>query len=89
MVPVLMSQDAPGQRDPQEHGRPVGPQSASAGFDAGWSVVSYPLAGMLVWGGAGWLLDRWAGTDVLFTTIGILLGCGLGVYLAYIKVTRS
>jgi ATP synthase protein I len=74
MVPVLMSNDAPGPRDPQ---------------NLIWSMVSYTLAGILVWGGAGWLVDRWVNTDVLFTTIGILLGCGLGTYLGYLKVTRS
>lgn len=73
MVRVLMSQGAPGPRDPQ---------------NIGWSVLSYLLAGILVWGGAGWLLDQLAKTEVLFTTIGIVLGCGLGIYLGYQRVNR-
>ncbi|MCW2682259.1 MAG: putative F0F1-ATPase subunit Ca2+/Mg2+ transporter, partial [Blastococcus sp.] len=34
------------------------------------------LSGMLVWGGAGWLIDRWLETRV-FTLVGALLGLGV------------
>ena len=42
------------------------------------------LSGMLVWGGAGWLLDRWLETRV-FTLVGVLLGLGVAIYLVVIK----
>jgi F0F1-type ATP synthase assembly protein I len=68
-----MSQDGQDQPDPQH---------------IGWSIVSYLLSGILVWGGVGWLLDRWIGTEALFTVIGILGGCGLGIYLGYVRFGR-
>jgi F0F1-type ATP synthase assembly protein I len=42
------------------------------------------LSGMIVWGGAGWLLDRWLETRV-FTMVGALLGLGVAIYLVVIK----
>ena len=27
-----------------------------------WSIPSYIISGMAVYGGVGWLLDRWLGT---------------------------
>jgi F0F1-type ATP synthase assembly protein I len=42
------------------------------------------LSGMIVWGGAGWLLDRWLETRV-FTLVGVLLGLGVAIYLVVIK----
>ena len=42
------------------------------------------LSGMIVWGGAGWLLDRWLGTKV-FTLVGALLGLTVAIYLVVVK----
>jgi F0F1-type ATP synthase assembly protein I len=42
------------------------------------------LSGMIVWGGVGWLLDRWLETRV-FTLVGVLLGLGVAIYLVVIK----
>jgi F0F1-type ATP synthase assembly protein I len=71
-----MTQEGPGrgQQDPQ---------------NIGWSIVSYLLSGILVWGGVGWLLDRWLETEALFTVVGILGGCALGIYLGYVRLPRS
>jgi len=68
-----MSQDGQDHQDPQ---------------NIAWSIVSYLLSGILVWGGVGWLLDRWIGSSPVFTVIGILGGCGLGIYLGYMRFTR-
>jgi hypothetical protein len=38
------------------------------------------LSGMAVWGGVGWLLDRWLDTRV-FTPVGIILGVSVAIYL--------
>jgi ATP synthase protein I len=51
------------------------PPSADA-----WAIVSYILSGLLVWGGIGWLLDRWLGTTV-FVVIGVLVGFAGAFYL--------
>jgi F0F1-type ATP synthase assembly protein I len=42
------------------------------------------LSGMIVWGGAGWLLDRWLETRV-FTLVGVILGLGVAIYLVVVK----
>ncbi len=39
---------------------------------------------MAVWGGAGWLLDRWLDTRV-FVPVGILLGMAVAIYLVVVK----
>ncbi|WP_203885215.1 AtpZ/AtpI family protein [Planotetraspora kaengkrachanensis] len=64
------------------------PESDGRDFaDAAWSIPSYVLSGILVWGGLGWLLSRW--TDVhAFIPIGVILGAVLGVYLVYLKYGR-
>jgi ATP synthase protein I len=57
--------------------------------DAAWSITSYLLSGMLVWGGVGWLIDRWTGHDVLFFPIGVIVGIVAALYLVHIKFDRS
>lgn len=52
-----------------------------------WSIPSYLLSGMILYGGAGWLLSRWTGV-VAFTPIGLLFGVGLAMYLVYRRYGR-
>ena len=42
------------------------------------------LSGMAVWGGAGWLLDRWLDIKV-FLPVGIILGMAVAIYLVVVK----
>jgi F0F1-type ATP synthase assembly protein I len=42
------------------------------------------LSGILVWGGVGWLLDRWLETRV-FILVGTLLGLTVAIYLIVVK----
>lgn len=51
----------------------------SAGANEGWAVLSTLIAGFVVWGGVGWLLDHWWGTR-LMTPLGLLIGMALGIY---------
>jgi F0F1-type ATP synthase assembly protein I len=46
----------------------------------GIAALSYILAGLLLYGGLGWLGDRWLGTSFLLPA-GLILGLALGVYL--------
>ena len=39
---------------------------------------------MAVWGGAGWLLDRWLDIKV-FVPVGIILGMAVAIYLVVVK----
>jgi F0F1-type ATP synthase assembly protein I len=44
-------------------------------------VIGTLLAGILVWGGVGYALDRWLGFErFLFLPIGMLLGAGVAIY---------
>ncbi len=51
-----------------------------------WGIVSRLIAGMLIYGVAGWLLGRWLGYPVAGSAVGVLLGLGLGLYLSVVRV---
>jgi F0F1-type ATP synthase assembly protein I len=69
-------------------GRPD-PNDMWGGMSTGVTISTTLLAGLLVWGGVGWLLDRVAGTGRVFTAIGMLVGAALGIYLVYVKYGRE
>ncbi|GHH68137.1 hypothetical protein GCM10017673_16370 [Streptosporangium violaceochromogenes] len=54
---------------------------------AAWSVPSYILSGMILYGGAGWLLSKWTGV-IIFTPVGLIIGVILAIYLVYRKYGR-
>lgn len=51
-----------------------------AGMDQGMRVLSYLIAGVLVYGGLGWVGDHYLGTGFLLP-IGIVLGAAGGCYV--------
>lgn len=51
-----------------------------AGMDLGMRVLSYLIAGVLVYGGLGWVGDHFLGTSFLLPT-GIILGAAGGCYI--------
>ncbi|WTW97324.1 AtpZ/AtpI family protein [Streptomycetaceae bacterium NBC_01309] len=79
-----------------ESGRRSGPESSPNGerkdhslADATWSSISYILGGMAVYGGLGWLIDRWTGHSTLFLPIGLIVGVALALVLVYVRHGRS
>lgn len=50
----------------------------------GWGVTGTLISGMAVWGGVGWLLDRWLDVRGFFAA-GIILGVAVGVYVVVVK----
>jgi len=50
------------------------------GANIAWSIVSLLLAGILAWGGIGWLLDHFLGT-AFFLPFGIIVGAAGSMYL--------
>ena len=62
--------------------------SGQGGAEQGYRILSIMIAGLLAYGGLGWLLDRWLGT-AWFLPIGLILGVGLGVYYVVAKFGRS
>ncbi len=61
------------------------PEPSETSVD-GVSIVSLLVSGMIVWGGAGWLLDRLTDHEALFLPIGILLGLGLALYMVFARL---
>lgn len=47
----------------------------------GMTALSYLIAGILVWGLIGWLVDLWLGTRGIAAGIGAVLGAAGGIYL--------
>lgn len=62
--------------------------SGQGGADQGYRILSIMIAGLLAYGGLGWLLDRWLGTAWLLPT-GLIVGIGLSIYLVVVKFGRS
>jgi F0F1-type ATP synthase assembly protein I len=63
--------------------------SESRGFGAGYSIVAagFTLAlSILLFLGAGMLLDRWLHTRPIFTLVGVLVGLGAGMYGFIVRV---
>ena len=67
-----------GGRDPSQP-RPAG---------EGWTILSYMIGGMALYGFVGWLAGRWTGWPVLFP-IGMLAGLPGAIALVIFRVTRS
>jgi ATP synthase protein I len=53
-----------------------------------WNAFSYVLSGMLVWGGVGWLVSRWLGSQA-WIGLGLMVGTGAGVGLVWLRYGRS
>jgi F0F1-type ATP synthase assembly protein I len=77
-----MAENDPRRGDPRP--RPVKTAGGGSGADTGWAVIGTMISGMAVWGGAGWLLDRWLGIPVLFP-VGIILGMAVSIYVVVVK----
>ncbi len=61
----------------------------SRGFGAGYAIVAagFQLAfAVLLFLGAGILVDRWLHTRPLFTVIGVVVGLGAGMYVFIVRV---
>lgn len=70
----------PGGQDPGEHG--PGQQNA------GWSVFSYLISGMAVYGLIGWLVGRWMHLSFLFPA-GMLTGLVLAIVAIVYRYGRN
>jgi F0F1-type ATP synthase assembly protein I len=56
------------------------PPKPTRGANDGWAVLSTLFGGFLVWGGVGWLIDKWLDTK-FFLPIGLLIGKAASLYL--------
>ncbi len=60
-----------------------------SGMGTGWAITSTMLAGMVVWGGIGFLLDRLIWSQYVLTAVGLVVGAVLGTYLVYLRYGRE
>ncbi|GAA0801911.1 hypothetical protein [Spirilliplanes yamanashiensis] len=68
-----------GQQPPPESRKDDAQQPPDTG--GGMVSISYLIAGIVVWGGVGWLVDSWLGTNGIAAGIGAVVGAAAGVYL--------
>jgi len=54
--------------------------------DAAWSAVSSLIAGMIIYGGLGWIVGHWLGNEAPFIAVGILIGIALGLYSIFARL---
>jgi ATP synthase protein I len=64
-------------------------QDAWEGYGAAWSIIGTLLAGLAVWGGIGFLVDRLADTHDVFLAIGLVVGAIGGVYIVVVRYGRE
>ena len=62
---------------------------AWSGMGIGWAITSTLIAGMLLMGALGYLVDALFETERVFTGIGFVLGAALGVYTVYLRYGRG
>ena len=62
---------------------------AWAGMGVGWAITSTLIAGMLVLGGLGYVLDRLFDSGAGFTAVGIVLGAAFGIYIVYLRYGKG
>jgi len=53
-----------------------------------WSIFGYLLSGLLVWGGIGWLADRFFGTSFLLL-VGLIVGAGAAITIIWLRFGRE
>jgi F0F1-type ATP synthase assembly protein I len=54
-----------------------------------WALTGTLIAGILVWGGVGYLIDRLVGWRWLFLPIGMVVGVSASIYLVYLRYGRD
>lgn len=74
--------DAPEERSPED------PSFRRKGEADAWNAFSLVLSGMLVWGGAGWLVSRWLDSQA-WIGLGLMVGTGGGLALVWLRYGRS
>jgi ATP synthase protein I len=60
-----------------------------SGFGTAWAIIGTLAAGLLFWGGLGYVLDRLIGLRWLFLPIGMVLGMAGGIYLVYVRYGKE
>ena len=96
--PLPVSTPASGHHDAQWYRRVATKASAAppdtqpAGRvddEAAWAAVSHLAAGILLYGGIGWLLSLWFGHRALFVAAGVIFGVALAMFMLFRRLGRT
>lgn len=63
--------------------------NAWSGVGTAWAIIGTLAAGILAWGGIGYLVDRLLGLHWLFLPTGMVLGVAGGIYLVYLRYGKD
>ena len=65
------------------------PANAGPSEDMAWAIISTLLAGPIVWGGIGALIDKAANTSRVFLPLGVVVGFITSIYIVYVRFGRD
>lgn len=65
-----------------------GPSPTARADAMGSTILAYLITGPLLFGGAGWLTDRWLGVTG-FVAVGIIAGMALSLYVIWLRYGTS
>ncbi|MFX4285424.1 AtpZ/AtpI family protein [Janibacter sp. G349] len=65
-----------------------GPSPTSRADAMGSTILAYLITGPILFGGIGWLVDRWLGVTG-FIAVGILAGMALSLYIIWLRYGTS
>lgn len=86
--PSIPTPDEPERPEPQQPGpkpdNPVFEAGKFASDQTSATVIAYLVTGPALFGGLGWLLDRWLGTGFI-VLLGLLGGMGLSLYVIWLR----
>jgi F0F1-type ATP synthase assembly protein I len=55
----------------------------------GWSVTATMIAGIALWGGVGYVIDRLIGAEHVFFAFGTILGAAGSIYIVYLRYGKG
>ena len=78
-----------GPRDPLDPDEVEAVKRANReGADDAWAATGLLISGVVVWGGAGYLVSEWLGSQ-LFVMAGLLIGTATALYGIWFRYGRS
>jgi ATP synthase protein I len=80
-VAVIVDRGMSGRRSPNPTEQP--------GDMGAWTVFSYLVSGMAVYGAIGWLIDQWVGHTTIFLLIGAVVGLITGIALVFLRLRNK
>lgn len=81
-TPSPSGEPSPSQEPQPEH--PVLAAGKFASDQMAATIIAYLITGPSVFGGLGWLLDRWLGTGFLIV-VGLLGGMAMSLYVIWLR----